>query len=176
MKINVTKIPEGGIALNFERDGKWFTENLAGETPPDFEPGRIEVVCRASRVMETVFVEGSVSTTIDVPCCRCLEMTRLPIRSTFKYTFAPMPTQSPEEKELTADELDFAYYEGEIIDLDELVIEQIMLQIPFKPLCAEDCRGLCPHCGTNLNKTSCECKEEVFNERLAVLKKFKEKP
>ena len=176
MKINVSKIPEGGMVLQFERDGEWFRRNLPGATPPDFVPDRIDIACTACRMKENVFIEGTVATAVDVPCCRCLEMIRLPLRSSFKYTFAPPPSRSQDEVELNAADLDFAYYEGDVIDLDTVIFEQILLQIPIKPLCAESCRGLCPHCGINLNKTSCNCRGEVLDERLAVLKQFKGQP
>jgi uncharacterized protein len=176
LKINVSKIPEGGRVLQFERDGEWFRSNLPGAAPPDFVPDRIDVACTARRMKENVFIEGSVATAVDVPCCRCLEMIRLPLRSSFKYTFAPPPSRSQDEVELNAADLDFAYYEGDVIDLDTVILEQILLQIPIKPLCAESCRGLCPHCGINRNKTSCDCRGEVLDERLAVLKQFKGQP
>jgi uncharacterized protein len=176
LKINVSKIPEGGMAIGFERSGAWFLENLAGAEPPDFVPGKIDVACRAWRMRDSVFIEGTVSTEARMPCCRCLETTALPLAAAFKYIFAPPPDQTQDEKELSAEDLDYEYYEGDIIDLDQVIVEQIMLQVPLKPLCGESCRGLCPHCGANLNKTSCGCRGEVFDERLAVLKQFKGKP
>jgi len=176
LKINVSKIPEGGMVLQFERDGEWFRRNLPGTTPPDFVPDRIDIACTAWRMKENVFIEGTVATAVDVPCCRCLEMIRLPLRSSFKYTFAPPLCQPQEDVELNATDLDFAYYEEDVIDLDAAVFEQILLQIPFKPLCAESCRGLCPHCGANLNATSCDCRGELPDERLAILKQFKAQP
>ncbi|MBN2438932.1 MAG: DUF177 domain-containing protein [Deltaproteobacteria bacterium] len=175
MKINVSKIPEGGRVLQFERDGEWFRRNLPGAAPPDFVPDRIDVACTARRMKENVFIEGTVATAVDVSCCRCLETIHLPIRSSFKYTFVPPPSRSQDEVELKAADLDFAYYEGDVIDLDTVIFEQILLQIPIKPLCAESCRGLCPHCGINLNISGCNCRGEVLDERLAVLKQFKEK-
>ena len=176
MKINVSKIPEGGRVLQFERDGEWFRKNLPGTTPPDFVPDRIDIACTARRMKENVFIEGTVATAVDVSCCRCLEMIRLPLRSSFKYMFVPPPSHSQDEVELNASDLDFAYYEGDVIDLDTVIFEQILLQIPIKPLCAESCRGLCPHCGINLNTTSCDCRGEVLDERLAILKQFKGQP
>jgi uncharacterized protein len=173
LKINVSKIPEGGMILKFERDGKWFRENLPGTTPADFEPDRIDINCTARRMKVNVFIEGTVATAVDMSCCRCLEMIRLPIRSSFQYTFTPPPPRSQDEVELNAADFDFAYYEGDIIDLDMVIFEQIMLQIPIKPLCAESCRGLCPHCGVNLNTTRCDCRGEILDERLAVLTQFK---
>ncbi len=174
MKISVSKIPEGGRSLQFERDGKWFRENLTGTMDPDVAPDQIQVACKVVRMKENVFIEGSVTAVADASCCRCLETVRLPIRSSFKYTFVPPPSRSQDEVELRAADLDFAYYEGDVIDLDTVVFEQILLQIPIKPLCSEACRGLCPHCGINLNTASCNCRSEVFDERLAALKKIKE--
>jgi uncharacterized protein len=174
LKINISKIPEGGMSLRFERDGEWFRETLSGATPPDFVPDRIEVACTASRMKENVFIEGTVSTAMDLPCCRCLEVIRLPLSSSFRYTFTPTPSRSQDEVELNAADLDFAYYEGDIIDLDAVILDQILLQIPIKPLCAESCRGLCPSCGANLNVTACNCREEHHDDRFSVLKQLKE--
>lgn len=176
MKINVNKIPEGGMPFRFERDAEWFRENLIGTAPCDYKPSRIDVVCTVRRMRENVFIEGTVATTGEMPCCRCLETAHLEIRAPFKYTFAPSPAETGEEMELSAEDLDFAFYEGEIIDLDSVILEQILLQIPIKPLCTELCRGLCPHCGVNLNTASCNCQGQVFDERLAALKKFKGQP
>ncbi len=173
MKINVSKVPESGMSLKFERDREWFREYLSGTATGDFELERIGIDCAARRMKENVFVEGTVVTAVDMTCCRYLKMIRLPIRSSFKYTFTPVPSKPQDELELTAEDLDFAYYEGEVIDLDMVIFEQILLQIPMKPLCAESCRGLCPHCGIDLNTASCNCRDEVFDERLSALQRFK---
>ena len=162
--------------LRFEKDGAWFLERLPKSGDYGYVPLGITVGCTVRRLKETVFIEGTAEAALEAPCCRCLEMTRLPVKSSFKYTLAPSLAEQQEERELTAEDLDFAYYEGDIIDLDMVIIEQILLQIPIKPLCAESCRGLCPHCGINLNKTSCNCRGEVLDERLAVLKQFKGQP
>lgn len=173
MKINVSKIPEGGMNIRFERDGQWFRGLLPEADPADFLPDRIDVACAVRRMKENVFIEGNAKTTVEAPCGRCLEATRQPVRASFKYTFAPPPAQPKEEWELSAADLEFAYYEEDTIDLDALVIEQIMLNMPIKPLCSESCKGLCPHCGIDLNRESCLCQSETFDERFAVLKRFK---
>jgi len=177
LKINVSNIPEGGINLRFERNGEWFQQRLP-ETGSEggFVLNRVDVACAVRRMKENVFLEGSVATTAEMPCSRCLETTHLSLQSPFHYTFAPPPSLPQEDVELSATDLDFAYYEEDVIDLDATVFEQILLQIPFKPLCAESCRGLCPHCGANLNATSCDCRGELPDERLAILKQFKAQP
>jgi uncharacterized protein len=173
LKINVSKIPEGGMDLRFEKDGAWFRGFLPEAEPFDFTLRRIDVACSVRRIKETVFIEGSVTASAEAPCCRCLETACMPLQVSFKYTFSPAPLEPQEEVELNAEDLELAYYEEDTIDLDRVIFEQIMLQIPIKPLCGETCKGLCPHCGINLNRASCQCEAETFDERLAVLKKFK---
>ncbi len=173
MKISVSKIPEGGRDFRFEKDWKWFQGFLSEAEPSDFILDRIAVACTVRRMKETVFIEGSAATTGEVPCSRCLTMTSLSVSSSFKYTFSPPPDRPQEELELSAEDLDFAYYEEDTIDLDPLIFEQILLQIPIKPLCMETCKGLCPHCGINMNVDGCRCQTKSFDERLAALKQFK---
>ena len=98
----------------------------------------------------------------------------LPVSASFRYTLVPAKAEeSREEIELSEEDLEYGYYEGEIVDCDPLIYEQIVLQIPIKVLCTEDCRGLCPDCGTNLNLEACNCASDRVDERLAVLKKLK---
>jgi uncharacterized protein len=176
VKITVSKIPEGGLDLAFEKDGKWFREFLPATDPLDVSVQTIGVRCTVRRMKESVFIEGSAATTVEMPCSRCLETCRLPVSASFRYTFVPAPESHQEEQELSADDLDFAYYEEDTIDLDRLIFEQVMLQMPIKPLCRETCQGLCPRCGINLNVAGCDCRSENFDERLAVLKQFKVQP
>ena len=72
-----------------------------------------------------------------------------------------------------AEDMDVEYYEEETIDLDPIILEQIVLQIPMRVVCRETCRGLCPQCGTNLNISSCTCSGRMIDERLSVLKNLK---
>ncbi|MCL2669846.1 MAG: DUF177 domain-containing protein [Syntrophaceae bacterium] len=176
MKIDVSKIPEGGMDLRFERDGQWFLERLPETEPPDFKLGKISMVCTAWRMKENVFIEGTAETVVEAPCSRCLERSRVPVAARFKYTFAPPAGGARKELELSTEDLDFAACEEDTVDLGALLFEQILLQVPVKPLCREKCRGLCPSCGTNLNMADCACENEVLDERLAILKHFKVQP
>jgi uncharacterized protein len=90
-------------------------------------------------------------------------------------TPAPDEIEEP-EVELSpeiVDEVNLGYYREDEIDLDPIVLEQIVLQIPIKPLCREACKGLCPQCGADLNVESCECRVDSGDLRFAVLKNFK---
>ena len=78
-----------------------------------------------------------------------------------------------EESAIEEDDLETSYYRDEVIDLDELMREQFYLALPMKPLCREDCRGLCPQCGVNLNSGTCDCVAEWKDPRLAPLEAMK---
>jgi len=142
-----------------------------GETP-DFSLDKVEVDCLITKSSGTVFIKGSFSALIDICCSRCLENAKLSIGSDFTYTLVPAKAETVEDLELKPEELEISYYHGDFIDLIPIICEQIILQIPIKVLCREECRGLCQQCGTNLNFSSCNCHVDSLNGRLAVLKNF----
>jgi uncharacterized protein len=78
-----------------------------------------------------------------------------------------------EEGELTEDDLDVYPYEGQNVDLEPLLREQLILSVPFAPVCSEECRGLCPSCGADRNLETCGCRVEREDGRLHILKDFK---
>ena len=82
---------------------------------------------------------------------------------------------SADEQEIQEDDLSTAFYEDDKIDLGQLMREQFLLSLPMKPLCSDACRGLCPVCGTNLNRGSCDCKSTWDDPRLAALREIREK-
>jgi len=171
LKININTIPEEGMKLNIDRDGEWFRKIHPDED--GFILNHLDLDCVLQKIEANVYIEGTIEAKGEIPCSRCLEMTDLLIKASFNTVFSPAPTEMADETELSAADLDFEYYEGETIDLDEVVFEQIMLQIPMKPLCSESCLGLCPHCGANLNHTTCNCRNEETEQRFALLKQLK---
>jgi uncharacterized protein len=117
---------------------------------------------------------GTVKTELELVCSRCLEPFRLPIDSQFDIRYLPASEASTEEEtEVEEEDLETSYYRDEQIDLNELLREQFYLALPMKPLCREDCKGLCALCGTNLNTGSCACVQEWVDPRLAGLKELK---
>ena len=117
---------------------------------------------------------GSVRTTLEMPCGRCLEPFTMPIDQAFDLRYQPHARNTGEgEREIEDDDLTTAFYENDEIDLGQLMREQFYLALPMKPLCREACAGLCPVCGTNLNRDTCTCKREWEDPRFAALKKLK---
>ena len=115
---------------------------------------------------------GTVQTELELPCSRCLEPFRLPVDAAFDQRFLPAAAMAAEgeEREVQDEDIDISYYRDDQIDLNELLREQFYLALPMKPLCSEDCKGLCPQCGTNLNTGTCDCAAGWEDPRLAPLK------
>ena len=119
-------------------------------------------------------VVGSAVTELELPCSRCLEPFRMPVNAVFDLRYHPASEMSDEEeREVEEDDLETSYYRDDQIDLNELLREQFYLALPMKPLCREDCKGLCPQCGTNLNTGTCECHVGWEDPRLAALRELK---
>ena len=119
---------------------------------------------------------GHVRTELELACSRCLEPYRFPVDASFDQRYLPSSAVSTEaEQEIEEDDLETSYYTEEQIDLNQLLREQFYLALPMKPLCQEDCKGLCPQCGTNLNTGRCDCAPVWEDPRLAALKALKEK-
>jgi uncharacterized protein len=173
LKINVVTIPEEGRDIVFFGDKKWFQESFPQSDELGFTLQKVDVTFNITKASGRVFIKGSLSATLSIECSRCLEVVVLPVCSDFAYTMVPKTPETREEVELEAEELEIGCYEGDFIDLAPIVYEQIILQIPIKPLCSENCKGLCPQCGTNLNVASCNCNLGVIDDRLAVLKNIK---
>jgi uncharacterized protein len=119
-------------------------------------------------------LEGTIRTELELPCSRCLEPFRLPVDAAFDLRYLPAAAMSTEEERgIEEEDLETSYYRDDQIDLNELMREQFYLVLPMKPLCQEECRGLCVHCGTNLNQGACECAAEWKDPRLAPLEAIK---
>jgi uncharacterized protein len=116
-----------------------------------------------------VFVQGSVGATIPQTCSRCLESFPARVDAAVDVRLVPRPTTA-DSVELGADDLDVDFYENDVLDLDRVVETETTLALPMKPLCRDDCRGLCPVCGGNRNLVSCACAERAPDPRLAALR------
>jgi uncharacterized protein len=173
LKIQVSLIPEEGQQLQHALDGDWYREYLPKGGGIDFRIHPASVALTIHKVLETVTLDISVGTALGLDCGRCLEPFTLPVQSVFRHTLVPARDEEAQAADLADEDISFGYYQDDLIDLDALVYEQIMLQLPMKPLCAEACRGLCAQCGANLNAAPCECRPGDVDSRLEALKKLK---
>lgn len=114
---------------------------------------------------------GRVGTTLEQTCSRCLEPFRLTIDAPFDIRYLPQTTAAGGgDEQVEDDDLSDAFYRDEQIDLKQLMEEQFYLALPMKPLHSDDCKGLCPSCGINLNESTCNCQVRWEDPRLAGLK------
>lgn len=125
-------------------------------------------------------VVGQARTELELPCSRCLEPYRLPVNVPLDLRYAPAVEAeaegTSEDRDISADDADTSYYHDDVIDLNELLREQFYLAMPMKPLCREECLGLCPQCGADRNTTSCDCQSDWQDPRLAALKRLVDQP
>jgi uncharacterized protein len=119
---------------------------------------------------------GRVKTTLELRCSRCLEPFEWPVDAAFDLRYLPQSAAAAQEKserEIDDDDMAAAFYVNDEIDLGQLMLEQFYLALPMKPLHSEACKGLCPVCGTNWNRATCDCTTQWEDPRLAALKALK---
>jgi uncharacterized protein len=143
--------------------------------PPDDDyrvAAPVELTMDVEKAGGDVFrVTGRATTKLELVCSRCLDTFEVPVDANFELRYVPQVENTGEpEREVTEDDLTTAFYREGSIDLIDLLREQFQLALPMKPLCSEACRGLCPECGANLNRTECGCKPHWEDPRLAPLK------
>jgi uncharacterized protein len=173
---------------NVTAEGVRITENLDPKQLKDLDAlqagqsctfqDALAVTLRVMPAAGMFQVEGRVNGIALVPCSRCLAPVQWPLRADFSLTFtrslpgAAVDAQM-ESRELEAEELGLVLFEGDEIDFRDVIQEQVVMTLPMRPLCQEDCRGLCARCGANRNDGPCRCPEKDIDPRLAVLKGLK---
>ena len=135
--------------------------------------GAIAVDLSYYRAGMELFFEGRLNAPMVASCARCAEEFSAPSARPFRFVLAPRAAGDDDDGRLRSEDLEFSFYDGDQIDLAPLIAEQLILALPSRALCREDCRGLCPSCGTNLNLSPCGCEQQVRDPRLAVLRTLK---
>jgi uncharacterized protein len=135
--------------------------------------GPPEIAGEIRRDTPAVKVDGRLTAVLQVECDRCLKFFEFPVNTTFKVQYVT-PDNEPAQTavELTEEDLDLAVFDGEGLDIDELVAEELLLAVPAHVLCKDDCKGLCPVCGVDLNMVDCGCEKDDLDPRWAGLKKL----
>jgi uncharacterized protein len=166
----------GDPELRLDRE---FSGEEIGADPGDFRiKGPVGVTGRLRKHDDRYHLEATVRALLELPCGRCLEPFELPVSVDVDLTYVPQPAgpaAEGDEIEVAEEDLSTAYYRDQVLDLGDMMREQIYLALPMRPLCREDCRGLCPECGTNRNTGRCDCAPQWEDPRLAGLKALVEK-
>lgn len=135
-------------------------------------PARVEG--QVKRSGNDAFVEGRIDADVEVECDRCLQPVKFPVRTEFAVAFiTEREYEQTQAAELTADDMSVSVFDGESIDIDEVVREQVLLAVPARALCNDNCKGMCANCGADLNLTICGCDTTEVDPRWETLKKLK---
>jgi uncharacterized protein len=123
--------------------------------------------------VEDIRLRASYQGVFEQLCARCLEPVSQPLAGSFDLIFRPGGVDAiPGERAITEDETEIGYYEKSGLLLEDAVREQVLLTLPGRTLCREDCKGLCPNCGADRNLDDCGCSERAVDPRLATLAGF----
>lgn len=142
--------------------------------------GRAEVVeeHRGGRLgtISDIRMIGGLVTDVEVACARCLEPVATHIDRQFDLLYRPLGVdRKGEEAAIHEPDTEIGYYDGEGLELTDVLREQVLLAVPIKQLCQAECKGLCPQCGRNLNRETCDCAAPHVDERWTALKDLKDK-
>ncbi len=128
------------------------------------------------KVIQDIRLKGHLDASLEVACARCLEPVVHEVQRAFDLLYRPLGTDAGhEELSVTDAEAEIGYYQGEGVLLEDVLREQVLLAVPLKTICREDCKGLCPHCGKNLNEGQCSCENRANDPRWEALKDIREK-
>ncbi len=175
MKIPIDDIPQSPKEISFSEPIEELNEIYAKGSARDFRfPPFLHVALAYYRSGREIFFHGRFDGSIGASCSRCLKDFSLDMDHQFEFVLLPDPATSARgTEELSRGDLGLSFYSTEEIDLSPLIMEQVMLALPTRPLCAEDCRGLCSRCGADLNQGACGCSAKVSDPRMAVFRTLK---
>lgn len=177
--VRLREIPAGeGLRLDVDLDLAFSDKALAGS---DSAMAKVDLHADVAltKTHEQVLARGTLTGSAMLVCSRCAGQAPVTVMSPFQMLFVPKTDDVADEDsvddevELKEDQVDITAYEGEEIDLYDTLREELLLALPYAPLCREDCKGLCPTCGKELNDGPCTCNPQPRADRWAALKNVK---
>jgi len=154
LRVQVAEIPEEGLQVDVGKNS-WFPDSEF--TRRDDLQANVFLSRRAGRIL----VSGSISVTIVLACDRCLEKFGYPMEIDFQLAVelaGKDQTLALAEHECDRNEMDVVFLDEPVIDISDILYQQVVLGVPQKSLCRNDCRGFCGNCGADLNKNECHCR------------------
>ena len=152
MLIDIDRLPKEGLRLS--RDFEFLSLDLVEENAVFLEPAHAEITVRL--IGEEILVRGEITARLSFVCSRCLTPFEFPVASKFDLVYLPEELDALSE-ELSDEKIDQMYYSGRQLDLRAVVLEQLNLTFPAKPLCSAGCEGICAVCGELIRDAKCSC-------------------
>ena len=132
--------------------------------------GKAELV---SQALSEIRVVGHLTVAMEADCDRCLEVAHFPLDMDFELFYRPASEGLGDEKEIDAQEAEIGFYQGEGLELNDVLHEFVLLSLPMQRVCKETCKGICPACGLNRNFNQCQCSLNEVDHRWTALKNLK---
>jgi uncharacterized protein len=174
VKIKVDDIAAAAKELSFREPETEINRILSQGAQSEWRfKAPIEVKLSHYRAGTELFFEGGLVGLTGALCARCAEEFESRTERPFRFILTPRSIAAEAEAASDLAVGDYAIYDGDEVDLSPLICEELLLALPTRPLCREECRGLCPRCGTNLNQGECRCPEPASDPRLAVVRTLK---
>jgi uncharacterized protein len=149
-----------------------FSDNHLKQAGPLHAVGVAEL---ESLALGEIRVKGTYSVVIECDCDRCLDPAEFPIEKQFDLFYHPESAQSTQgEVHLAEGESEIGFYEGDGLELNDVLREQVLLDLPMQRVCKPDCKGVCPYCGQNRNTSVCNCQVAPVDDRWSALKRLTE--
>ena len=124
-------------------------------------------------IVQDIRVRGSYRGSFQVPCARCLDPVEHPVSGEYDVLFRPLGGDANDrEHSIGASETEIGYYQDGSLLLEDVLREQVLLSLPARTLCREDCKGICPQCGANRNNDACSCEEAPVDPRWSALREI----
>ncbi len=179
-QIRIADITSEPLAISEPLTRAWLEEVLSGQNPTGFSSSEEEQRAAGSvwRSGLDLVLRMDFGLRLRAECALCLRRFDLEVPVRFDMTLVPQPeavAPPPEEVELSREDLEREFYTGEFLPLEDLVRQQILLSLPMVARCREDCRGLCPGCGVDLNQETCRCARPKEESAFRVLRGMLEK-
>lgn len=136
--------------------------NPAAQTSVLHASGIAELVRNA---LGEIRISGSLSVAMEAPCDRCLEPARFALNKPFDLVYVPTPEDTGGERALDESASEVGFYDGGGIELNDVLREVVVLALPMRWMCEDDCKGICPSCGRNRNEEECDCNNKAADDR-----------
>ena len=121
-------------------------------------------------IVQDIRLRGSYEGLFQVPCARCLDSVKHPLKGEYDVLFRPLGVDTEErEHSIGASETEIGYYQSGSLLLEDVLREQVLLSLPARTLCREDCKGICLSCGANRNTDLCSCEQAPTDSRWLAL-------
>ena len=169
--VGLREIPPEGLHRVFDLSGEFARATLA-DTEAQIETVRLAADVTLMKSGEEVLARGQIEGELTMPCSRCVGPAKVSLSAPFAVLYLPRDADTPEAAE-DAEAPDVIPYEDDQLDLGDMLREEVLLALPYAPLCSEECKGLCPNCGKDLNEGACGCSDAPADARFAVLRNLK---